>query len=140
MEFIKHPDTEKFKEQFASRAKDVMTLSQFFLDQSAMRFQEAKRQLERIEPDSKWFDLRMLGIVLILISFVLKILPTRSGIPILESSEFIVVLIIGTVFLILGTYFNVKNMQQQRNLIEKETEAINNTIKACTGLMHSKMD
>jgi len=67
-------------------------------------------------------DLRLIGLLLMAIGFIAKVknsMIPKSQRELLSSNEFISILIIGAVLLILGSYFRVKVIQENRKAIDE---------------------
>jgi len=129
-------------DNLATRTKEIIFLYRSFIELSTGRLNDMKNTLFDKKHEPVWkklLDLRILGLIFIIIAFTLKVMQKKYCINILEPIEFITVFMVGTILIILGTYFNIKDVQEDRKLIAKENETIANTFTACTGLMQRNM-
>lgn len=132
------PNPQYQEESFASRTKVILELHSSLLQSTKNRLDEIKGYFLYVRKPvwEKILDLRITGVILLVISISTKFLPTLNNDQILETSEFITIFIVGTLLLILGTYFNSKELQEGRKVIEKENETLATTATAMIGLMN----
>lgn len=135
------PNTQIGEESFASRTENILHLYNSLMQSSRARLKEIEWLLSTTKRKPIWqnvLDLRIMGTALLVTAISLKFFSVRNDDKILETSEFIVVFVVASLFLILGTYFNIKELQDARKLIEKENETTTANATAFVGLMNAR--
>jgi hypothetical protein len=102
---------------------------QFFISHTVTSLEE----LTRLPSSERIFSLRMVGVILMGVSLLLR--AVRGG-DYLTPIEFIVVFGVATLLLILGSYFQVKDQQEKSRLLQKTGEVFMSRFQARSGLMN----
>lgn len=81
--------------------------------------------------------LRLVGLILMGFALLFKGLWFAHS---LTSLEFMVVFLVGTLLVILGSYYRAKNDEGERSVVRKTGEAFVNRFQAHTGLLNAKTE
>jgi hypothetical protein len=91
-------------------------------------------ELTRLPNSEQIFSLRIVGAFLMLFSLILKSLG--RGDAYLTTIEFLVVFLVATLLLILGSYFSAKDQHDKSRVVQKTGQTFINRFEAHTGLLN----
>lgn len=94
-------------------------LYESFIDISINKFESLNKRFVAIDI----IDLRLVGLLIFAIAIIGKIKGASSKNPreIFTPEEFIAIIAIGTLLLILGSYFSVRKIQENRKMVDEAT-------------------
>ena len=96
----------------------------------------ALREVGHYSSFDQILSLRMVGLLLMVLALLLKVLGFNQSL--LTTSEFMMVFLVGTLLMILGSYFRAKHNEGERSVVRKTGEALVNRFQAHTGLLNAK--